>query len=143
MRESQAGHLGAHHCSINFIEVEQYRSRIIPGFPQVAVEETPAQRGLSPVVKIHCQKGDVIDQIDPAQVLAEFDTVEKQRGSVKPGHVGQMNITVTLADEPFRLTLQEYFLPPCVSCPAPAFQHVNLLYHAGVGQEATDLHEIL
>ncbi len=105
--QAHTGDFRPHHRPVGFVEIEQAQALVISGLLQVAVEEVPAQSTFIAVIEIHHQKRDVVDDIDPAQVVIELDAVEQQRLILKPGHVRQVHVTMTGTDEAIGFTLRD------------------------------------
>lgn len=65
---------------------------------QVAVEGLPAQCFRIMVFQIHKQESSIVDDIDTAETIVKFNTVEQERFFIEPEHVGEMDIAVTFTN---------------------------------------------
>ena len=105
LSRTQAGDLGAHQRPVDQIVAQHGEPRVIAGSFQIRVEQTPGEVRSLTIVQIHHQKCDFADDVDPAQVVVEFDAVERCNLSLEQRQIAQMQVAVAFADEPLLFAL--------------------------------------
>src|SRR5690606_28846086 len=90
--------LGPDQRAVSLVQVDQLQRGVVAGALQPAIEETARLAFQAAVFKVHGQKGCVGCDVDKAEGVVEFDTVEQNHLVVDDGGVTQVQITVTLAD---------------------------------------------
>ena len=141
--QAQTDNLGADHGPVALVEIEQLKAAVIAGGLQVAVEKQPAQVGLATVIQVHGQKGDVVDDVDPAQILVELDAVEQQRPGIRPGHVGEVDVAGAAAHKAALLALPDHRREGLAGGAGPFFQPGQLGCTGAPLHQRPKLREIL
>src|SRR5690606_14715046 len=76
------------------------RSGLVPGEVEIAVHQEVREDVLATMDEIHQQEGEVIEEIDGADGIAELDAVEENRPPVLEEDVAQMQIAMRAAHAP-------------------------------------------
>ncbi len=91
--------LGAHQRPVDEVIAQQLDPGVIAARLQVAVDEAPAESGISARLEIHRDERHFADRIDPAQLGIELDAVERRDAAVEQRDVAEMQVAVTFAHE--------------------------------------------
>ena len=90
---------GANHRPVNQVVAHDLDARIVTCVLQIGIQEAACELRLPPVIEIHNQERHFADDIDPAQGIAEFDTIEDDEFVIKQRYIAQMHVTVALTNE--------------------------------------------
>src|SRR3990172_9500508 len=93
---------------------------------EVGIECAAGEIGAPAIVEVHRQEGDFAHGVDPAQVLAEFETVKEQHAFIVPYHVGEVGVAVAFAYEAPVFTITEIFFEFSEGQFTPDFQASQL-----------------
>src|SRR3989304_778149 len=87
--------------------------------------------------------GELVHNVDPAQVLVEFETVEQHDVFIEQHHVGKMRVAVTFADETLPLAPGQRLRERAVAARGPGLQALEPFEIVGTADAAADLLEVL
>src|SRR6185369_8389357 len=135
--------LGPDQGPIDLVEVEQRQATVIAGGLQVAIEQAPPVVRPAALLEVHDQEGDFAEDIDPAQLGGKLDAVEDMQFPIDPGDVAEMQVAVAFADPAGARAADKQSVQLAETLAAPAFQLVEAAGMAGVGEQGTELVEIL
>ena len=90
-------HLRAHQRARDQVEAQRGQAVVVAARLEVGVDEAECQSALAVRQQVHRQKGDVVEHVDPAQRVVEFDAVEGAGLAVELQHVRQVQVAVALA----------------------------------------------
>ena len=94
---AQRGHLGADERPVQDGETKNRQPFVLAGVVEPSIQE--AEGEVTPAVrqKVHHDKRDVVDDVDPAQGRVEFDAVERDHALVRSHQIAQVEVPMALA----------------------------------------------
>ena len=90
--------LGAHHRAVGDVEVPQRGRGVVAGQPGVLLQEEPSEVGAAEEFEIHRQERGIVDDVDVAQPVVEFQAVQQRRAVVEAEDVIGQQVGVAVDD---------------------------------------------
>ncbi|MCY1425001.1 hypothetical protein D9M71_407790 [compost metagenome] len=143
MRQAEQRDLGADQGAVGLVEVQQLQRLVIAGVFQVLADEAPRVAFQAAVFEVHGEEGEVGGDVGEAERFVEFDAVEQHHALVDDRGIAQVDVAVAFADETVRLARLEYRKQALEGGFRPGFQGVQLLQVGLLGEQRTDLLEVL
>ena len=114
--------LGAHHCPVNLVIVQQRRASEIAAVFQIGVQHPLGERRGLARAQVHGQKRQIVHYVNPAEIVIKLDAVENHDlAALGQHHIAQMQIAVALADPSAGLAFRQQRAQSAESAQGPAF----------------------
>ena len=91
--------LGPDHGAIRQVIAQQRQAFEVAGRFEIAIDQAPRPGGFAARMQVHREKRELVEHVDPAELIVEFDAVEEHDASVDERDVGQVEITVAFPHE--------------------------------------------
>ncbi len=95
---ADGGHHGTHHAAVDQVETQHAQAFIVATRLEPCVQHGVGKAGVFARHQVHHQKSDVVGGVDPAQVGAELQRIERHEAAILQQQVLQMQIAVALAN---------------------------------------------
>ena len=97
---TQNGHFCAHHGAVHQVIAQYSEAAIVTAVLQVSVKKTVGEWCLPAIIKIHQQKGNFTENVDPAQVRIKLYAIKGCHTSIDQRDISEVQVAVALADSP-------------------------------------------
>ena len=136
--------LGTYHRPIDLVIGQQRRAGEIATVFQIGIEYPLSESTSAAKAQIHDQKSQIVDNVDPAEILVEFDAVEdRDPPGVTQHHVAEMHVAMAFANKTTGFTFDQSWLQSLGRSQGPFLHDGQNLAVGRIGQQWPGVGEIV